>query len=212
MSENNPLSLDELHAVPFGELIASVGRGVADAQRALDEATLATWQRLLSADDPTAQLLRSIGYQPTWYTLPETKGSIKLAFTMRADASGQLQLQASTMNATYTNHYDYALELASNVEFKIVPVPAPVRAEGLVLVPDTVGADWPDALATLLAAGLEPAPFDQAGAVATPLAGWKVLSQRPAANALAPSCGRVVVVVAPPTRGVSGLSLSATRG
>ena len=101
-----------------------------------------------------------------------------------------------TVDASYASQYEYQLELASQVSFKIVPVPPPQGAESLLLVPELEGLDWVDALATLLDAGLQPSPYSQAGAaVEEPETGMRVLSQRPEAGELVVAGSAVVVVL-----------------
>lgn len=70
-------------AAPMGDIIASVGQGVASAQAALDEGSLATLLDIYSeGGDEKIQLLRDIGYQPTFYALPETTGELQIALTV----------------------------------------------------------------------------------------------------------------------------------
>lgn len=60
-------------ASPLGDVIASVGEGVAAAQQALDEASLArTLEIYREGGTDAVALLRQVGYQPTFYALPET--------------------------------------------------------------------------------------------------------------------------------------------
>ena len=60
-------------ASPLGDVIASVGEGVAAAQQALDEASLArTLEIYREGGSDAVALLRQVGYQPTFYALPDT--------------------------------------------------------------------------------------------------------------------------------------------
>jgi hypothetical protein len=69
-------------ASPLGDVIASVGEGVAAAQRALDEAAVAQTLEIYSeGGEELVRMLREIGYRPTFYALPETVGEVKV--TMR---------------------------------------------------------------------------------------------------------------------------------
>lgn len=82
MSQINQLIKDVV-ASPLGEIIASVGHGVAEAQAALDDASLEkTLAMYAEGGDAALQLLRDIGYQPTFYTLPETIGEVKIAMKL----------------------------------------------------------------------------------------------------------------------------------
>lgn len=80
----------EVLASPLGDVIAAVGEGVAEAQEALDSAAVAkTLELYREGGDEMLNLLREIGYQPTFYTLPETIGEVNVALTLgeRATAS-----------------------------------------------------------------------------------------------------------------------------
>lgn len=74
-------------AAPLGEVIASVGRGVAEAQFALDQGSIAATLSLYMNDDEETrdralQALRDIGYRPTFYALPETTGEVRVSMNL----------------------------------------------------------------------------------------------------------------------------------
>ena len=76
--------VSDVMAAPIGELIAAVGQGVADAQQALDRGSLAQILEIYShADSDELKLLQQIGYQPTFYALPETTGEIQVSAVSR---------------------------------------------------------------------------------------------------------------------------------
>lgn len=82
----------DVMAAPIGELIAAIGQGVAQAQEALDQGSLAKVLAIYSeGDDAQLRLLREIGYQPTFYALPETTGEIQVALSI----SGEVRNQAT---------------------------------------------------------------------------------------------------------------------
>lgn len=82
----------DVMAAPIGELIAAIGQGVAQAQEALDQGLLAKVLAIYSeGDDAQLRLLREIGYQPTFYALPETTGEIQVALSI----SGKVRNQAT---------------------------------------------------------------------------------------------------------------------
>ena len=85
--DTRPL-LDAL-SCPIGDLIAAVGRGVADAQRALDEASLATLSEVYSRNDGLLGELQRIGYRPNWYHIPEVESELQIALTI----GGELPLK-----------------------------------------------------------------------------------------------------------------------
>ncbi len=82
--------VSDVMAAPIGEIIAAVGQGVAQAQEALDQASLAKILAIYSeGDDAQLKLLQEIGYQPTFYALPETTGEIQVALSISGDNRSQ---------------------------------------------------------------------------------------------------------------------------
>lgn len=76
--------LQESLATPLGDLIASIGEGVAEAQAALDAGSLAQTLAIYDGEnsEEVYKQLRAIGYQPTFYVLPDTKVKAKVALTI----------------------------------------------------------------------------------------------------------------------------------
>jgi len=155
-------------SAPLGALIASVGRGVAEAQWALDMHTVETFKAVYGGDDATYEALRRLGYQPTWFRIPEVAAEIYVtlsasgqersggplpgaptgqAASPEEDTSpGRIQLYATPVDASFSNTYDYQLRACSQLKFRIVPVPAPGQADGMKLIPDKlVGKSLRDA-------------------------------------------------------------------
>lgn len=151
MSLKKKMARLEPLASPVSGLIASVGRGVAEAQRALDEAALETVDQIYQGNEKTAVALREIGYRPTWYRIPEVSAELKVAMRVegteqrgRAGGSGagatqppgpldprlRVNAHATPVDANYSNRFDYEVEASSTITFKVVPVPAPTGAEG----------------------------------------------------------------------------------
>jgi hypothetical protein len=147
-------------SAPLGELIAAVGRGVAEAQRALDMHTVETFKTVYGGDEGTYRALRQLGYQPTWYRIPEVSAEIYVTLSAsgeersakpgvaapgqpplsEGDATpGRIALYATPVDASFSNTYDYHLRACSQLKFRIVPVPASGQADGMKLVPDLVG-------------------------------------------------------------------------
>lgn len=158
--------LDAL-SVPIGELIASVGRGVADAQRELDAASMASLRELYQQNEGLYAELQRIGYRPTWYHIPEAEGELQVALTVsgqsgsaqpssaRALASGaRIKLYAAPVDAGYAAKYGFNLQATSKVRFRVVPVPPSVAAEALRVVPALVGLKLGEARERLAALGL----------------------------------------------------------
>ncbi len=138
---------DEL-VVPFGEMLAQIAKGVADAQKAFDEQSIDFQKRIFT--DPDLKDLRDAGVQATWYQIPEVNAVLKVSVSTHSESetSGKKKLpyflRLAPYNATYKNSFDFEYTGASEMSFKIVPIPPPV-ATALTLVPDVVGKTKEDA-------------------------------------------------------------------
>jgi hypothetical protein len=220
--------IGDVVASPLGQVIAQVGQGVADAQEALDEGSLARVLEIYSeGDDEKLALLREIGYRPTFYTLPETTGEVRVALRLGSGAQGAggaravkpsapatatlravparvgltalpARMYAAPVDAGYANAYGYQADIAAKLTFRIVPVPPPDGADELRMVPGLAGRSAPDAGAALEALGLVAVFVDGAGQeVATPAAPDAVMAQSPAADAILRLEDEVVLTVGP---------------
>jgi hypothetical protein len=164
---NNPAdeSLATL-AAPLGELIAAVGRGLADAQKALDHGTIETLKALYSGKDADMNMLRQIGYQPTWYRIPELDAEITASLSVSRSSKGTgstpgaLRMYMSPVDATYSNSYDYNLQAASVIKFKVVAVPPSSQAADMKVVPALVDKPLENAKQLLVDMGM---PFETTG-------------------------------------------------
>lgn len=198
----------EVVASPLGDIIAAVGRGVAAAQQALDDASVAkTLEIYHEGGDEAARLLREIGYRPTFYALPETTGEVRVSLALGSNASpatttvagammpvglthagrvlGRLpNLYATPVDAGYANRYGYRAQVSSKITFRIVPVPAPNGADELRLVPDLIGRGIAEAVVALEALGLLPLTIDDSGAEVEASPTAIVTSQTPPAATL----------------------------
>lgn len=151
--------LDDMPAV-LGDLIGAVGRGVADAQHALDVAALDRLTAIATADGRVAETLRAIGYQPTWYRIPELNADLTVSLTLagRTESSGRpggLQLYATPIDANFSNKYFVNAEVTSKISFKVVPVPPTPLASELTAVPQLVDRTYFEAVQILDALGIE---------------------------------------------------------
>ncbi|MEX1367434.1 MAG: PASTA domain-containing protein [Nannocystaceae bacterium] len=209
---NDPLQYLDALSAPVGDLITSVGLGVARAQAELDSATVAALKEIYeNVDDQTHALLREIGYRPTFYAIPEATGEIAVALTISGQAqtsstSGgapvpgsssatrpRARMYAAPVDASYRNRYGYELQASSQLKFKIVPVPPSNQAEQLRVIPDLIGKSFADTTALLdlftlsweIDGGGEPADADL------------VQSHVPAPGSLVPAGTAVTLTMAP---------------
>jgi len=175
MSNDSSANAQDTLAAPLGELIAAVGRGMADAQRSLDAATIETMQALANADPSSKDTyekrlttLRQMGYQPTWYRIPELEAeitaSLSVSKTESASATSPLRLYLSPVDASYSNRYEYNLEAATVIRFKVVPIPPSPQAAEMKVVPPIVGLTALKAGERLAELGI---PFEATGAISS---------------------------------------------
>lgn len=146
MANDSSNYMKDILATPLGELISSIGNGVAEAQTALDEASLAKTLALYeSADDKTLELMRQIGYQPSFYAIPETEVEASVSLSMAANNTGdsarnrkvsRTRIYTTPTNATNSNRYNIQANASAKLKFKIVPVPPSNAMSAMRVVPN----------------------------------------------------------------------------
>lgn len=186
-------------ASPLGDVIAAVGRGVAEAQAALDRGSLDATLALYDTEgDAGTQLLREIGYRPTFYVLPETSCEVQVSMRVGgsggADGSangsvnGGARTYVTPLDAGFANRFSYAANASAKLTFKIVPVPPPAVLDESRPAPNLIGLPGPDAAARLDTLGLVAAfvGADGAALADAAVATARVSEQSPAALGLVP--------------------------
>ncbi len=139
-------SVAETFSAPIEHLIVSLAQSLAEAQKALDENSIAMQQQLDS--DP---VLAKYGLQATWFQFPKVDFQLKLAVSIAKQgttpsspqpgappgapaplvASSLLQsarfisLHAQPVSASYQTQFQYDASAASVLSLSIVPVPPP---------------------------------------------------------------------------------------
>jgi len=113
---------------PIENIIQQVAQAVAKAQLALDKATLQSQKALQKPSDQDQELeeLRAVGYQPSWYAIPEATFELKLAFYVEDTSQTQTQkrrLLVATHNASHQNAHSFKSEGTSTLKLRIVPIP-----------------------------------------------------------------------------------------
>ncbi len=153
MANNSFNFMKDVLASPLGELIASIGKGVGEAQAALDRGSLQQTLELYNGDpensDEALKLLREIGYIPTFYVLPKTtvKAKITLAISQSKESPTKnnerfaTKMYASPMNATHTNTYNLDINACAELQFEIVPVPPSESSAVRIMPPISANAD-----------------------------------------------------------------------
>lgn len=199
MSDLRKLAQD-IGAAPLGDLIASVGRGIAEAQAALDASSLEQCLALYTEQDDLTRIMRETGYRPTFYTIPETEGELTLSLTItgnQAAAKTDLVRRAATapriyaapVDGSYQNSYSFSSTVAAKVKFRIVAVPPPSGVEMARVVPTFIGL-------TLTEAKNLAAEFDLLINDIEPLkAEVKVTAQAPAAGTVTREGSTIVLTL-----------------
>jgi hypothetical protein len=162
---------NELLAVPFADMVTSIGTAIAKAQLALDSTSFRIAQMMSGGEWDTGQVnkdgepiigaprlvrfggqelsLLELGFTPTFYQFVDTIIEVKIAIhitsesesntsrtdvNVHADASlgwfsGEANLHASSVSASYASKYQYSAEGSSLIRTKLVPVPPPAILE-----------------------------------------------------------------------------------
>ena len=150
MSSNSYDYIKDVFAAPLGDFIASIGEGVGEAQAALDEGSLRQTLEIYNNDpdkgSETLKMLREIGYQPTFYTIPKTTAKAKISLSISQQSTGSAiqsnrefrpKMYAAPINASNTNKYNLGLNATAEIQFDIVPVP-PSEAQIIRFLPNVI--------------------------------------------------------------------------
>jgi hypothetical protein len=164
----DPSKAVEVFSAPIQGVIAALGRGIAEAQMALDRGSVQA-QEEINADP----VLASLGMQATWYQLPRVELELKLAMTIAEQQAGgttpagtiralapatalvrPVRLIAQPVSASYQNRFNYDVNAASTIRLTVVPVPAPAVG-GAAVAPSRLSAEDVQALALKSPAGFK---------------------------------------------------------
>jgi len=148
----------DLLNVPFPQMIQSLGVGVAEAQYALDKMSVRIAQMLAGyeidsnghiKESPASFVklqengkrysLLALGFTPTFYQFSETYIELKMAISMKDESEAKVSTSASmkapfglfsaSVNASYSQKYQYSAEGSSYFRTKLVTIPAPAVFE-----------------------------------------------------------------------------------
>ena len=209
--------MQDVLASSLGDVIASVGQGVAAAQQALDEASVAkTLEIYREGGDAMVAMLREIGYRPTFYVLPETIGEVSVSMRLAGGNSGaapaadpvvsalnpaiaaralqRVRTYVTPVDAGFANRYGFTATASAKLTFKIVPVPPPDGIEQARVMPDLAGRKIGDALLVLDMLDLAVRIVDKDGnAAGVPDATAVVAETDPVAGTVVRTDGEIVV-------------------
>lgn len=118
---------------PLEDVLFSLAKGISQAQRRLDENSIAT--QILIDNDPE---LSKYGLEAPWYHFPETNLELKMALSLQGERKERqvegkkvqftrLRMRAAPLNASYVKTFDYDVSGACTVRAKIVSIPAQVK-------------------------------------------------------------------------------------
>jgi hypothetical protein len=129
----------ELLSVPLEQLLSSLGRGIGEAQSALDQHSIDIQRQI--DEDP---VLGQYGLRATWYQIPSTQLELKIAVAVQQRPQPAEQpppplsgfpfpgalprIYAQPVNARYANQFGYDASAASTMTLTVVPVPPPPPA------------------------------------------------------------------------------------
>jgi hypothetical protein len=145
----NPLQdAIEVFSAPIESVIVALGRGLSDAQRALDQNSVQA-QQAIDADP----VLSQYGVQAAWYQFPHVDLELKLALSVTQESAPAtassprlapplaavkapaFRLVAQPVSANYQTQFNYDAKAASTITLSIVPVPPPRAADQAVVTP-----------------------------------------------------------------------------
>lgn len=217
MANNSLDFMKDVLAAPLGEVISAVGQGVAEAQAALDEGSLAkTLQIYSESDDEGIKLLREIGYRPTFYVIPEVEVTTHISLSIASvstDAGAGAgaaptpgstntrskvpKMYATPVNASVANKYNFNSQASTTMKFKIVPVPPAAEVADVRVVPDLVGKNVLQAEVVLreLELTYTITNADDTGAPDPEDTGTTIATQSPEAGSLAQASDTIEVTI-----------------
>jgi hypothetical protein len=154
----------ETFSAPIESVIIALGQGIADAQKALDNNSIAVQQSI-----DTDPVLSQYGLQATWYQFPTVNMQIKMSMSITQDNQSQsspnvggsplllsptrFRIIAQPLSASFQNQFNYDSNAATEINLTLVPVPPPASGNQVTTPAKMTPAE---AQAVALASG---APF-----------------------------------------------------
>ena len=145
----------ETFSAPIESVIIALGQGIADAQKALDNNSIAVQQSI-----DTDPVLSQYGLQATWYQFPTVTMQIKMSMSITQDNQSQntpnvggstllqnptrFRIIAQPLSASFQNQFNYDANAATEINLTLVPVPPPKSGDQVTtppqMTPDAVQA------------------------------------------------------------------------
>jgi hypothetical protein len=184
------------------QILTSLGKGLANAQRALDIGAIQAQKAIL--EDET---LSGYGLTANWYVMPEAEFTMRMELgvseeeTVEGTIDGKTELRsrkmmASLSNAKYSNLYKSDSKQESMLKIKFVPVPMPA----VVKIPNVLGNPVASARAALAGASVSAMFINEKGEAWTEDTGKVALQSIPGGEVM---LAEKVLVVTVNTAGVS---------
>ncbi|SDB15092.1 protein of unknown function [Pseudobutyrivibrio sp. YE44] len=135
VDEENSITAPTIYS-DLSDMISNLGKGIAEAQLALDQSSIDIQNRILQDD-----LLYNMGLQATWYVMPEAEFTLKMDYAVSEmrDTTGQTltsSISAVPSNATFNNIFKTEKREESTLKLRFVPIPAEDKKTKRIFMPD----------------------------------------------------------------------------
>lgn len=125
-----------LVSAPLPLIVQKLGVSIAEAQKALDENSIAIAQSMAESNVTVGNRqfnLLSLGFTPTFYAFTEATVESKLSFTMKeekeigvsAGAGVQIGVFAASVDVSYARKFSVSSEGSSSLAARLVSLPPP---------------------------------------------------------------------------------------
>ena len=127
--------------VPVGDMVATLGHGVASAQRALDDNAISTVRALqeswINLPNGKAYNLLNLGFTPAFYQFSEAVFSLRITMSMTTEEKQNIDtskkrrgiFKSRSVNGEYSSRYQFSINSASTVNSRLLPRPTPQMLE-----------------------------------------------------------------------------------
>ena len=126
-----------INQIGFGDMVSTMGLGVATAQNALDDNAIKTVLALQSEwmNLPNGKRfnLLDLGFTPAFFQFSEVVFSLRITMSMTTEISkdeGRSKkrrgiFKSRSVNASHSSKYQFGVESASTLNARLLPRPAP---------------------------------------------------------------------------------------